>query len=143
MMAANVVPPEQMSARDHTDCAGAASRAARCLWPIDRGAERLGGVGCGEHGDIKWFVVSTECWFFARTETIDRARHRKLRGTEAVDEIPATHGAAFFEGLAYFVKTAPALVVNPLDEDVYATPAVADGRLYVRTTQALWAFGSR
>jgi outer membrane protein assembly factor BamB len=33
------------------------------------------------------------------------------------------------------------LVVNPLNEDVYATPAIADGRLYVRTTQALWAFG--
>jgi outer membrane protein assembly factor BamB len=33
------------------------------------------------------------------------------------------------------------LVVNPLNEDIYATPAVADGRIYVRTTQALWAFG--
>jgi outer membrane protein assembly factor BamB len=33
------------------------------------------------------------------------------------------------------------LVVNPLNEDVFATPAIADGRLYVRTTQALWAFG--
>lgn len=33
------------------------------------------------------------------------------------------------------------LFVNDLKEDTYATPAVADGRLYVRTTQALWAFG--
>ena len=33
------------------------------------------------------------------------------------------------------------LVVNDLKEDTYATPAVADGRIYVRTTQALWAFG--
>jgi outer membrane protein assembly factor BamB len=32
--------------------------------------------------------------------------------------------------------------VNPLNEEVYATPAVADGRIYVRTTQALYAFGS-
>ncbi|MBI4476234.1 MAG: PQQ-binding-like beta-propeller repeat protein, partial [Acidobacteria bacterium] len=32
-------------------------------------------------------------------------------------------------------------VVNQLGEDVYATPAVADGRIYVRTTSALWAFG--
>jgi hypothetical protein len=31
--------------------------------------------------------------------------------------------------------------VNNLNEEVYATPAVADGRLYVRTTQALYAFG--
>ena len=33
------------------------------------------------------------------------------------------------------------LVVNDLAEDTYATPAFADGRLYVRTTQALYAFG--
>jgi outer membrane protein assembly factor BamB len=33
------------------------------------------------------------------------------------------------------------LAVNPLNEDVYATPAFADGRIYVRTVQALWAFG--
>jgi outer membrane protein assembly factor BamB len=32
-------------------------------------------------------------------------------------------------------------VVNDLAEDCYATPAIADGRLYVRTTQALYAFG--
>jgi outer membrane protein assembly factor BamB len=31
--------------------------------------------------------------------------------------------------------------VNNLAEEVYATPAVADGRMYVRTTQALYAFG--
>ena len=32
-------------------------------------------------------------------------------------------------------------VVNDLAEDTYATPAIADGRLYVRTTSALYAFG--
>jgi outer membrane protein assembly factor BamB len=32
--------------------------------------------------------------------------------------------------------------VNALNEEVYATPAFADGRIYVRTTQALYAFGS-
>ncbi|HXG88535.1 MAG TPA: PQQ-binding-like beta-propeller repeat protein [Vicinamibacterales bacterium] len=32
--------------------------------------------------------------------------------------------------------------VNDLKEDTYATPAFADGRIYVRTTQALYAFGS-
>ncbi len=35
------------------------------------------------------------------------------------------------------------LAVNPLNEDVYATPAIADGRIYVRTVQALWAFGTK
>jgi len=33
------------------------------------------------------------------------------------------------------------ITINDLGEDTYATPAFADGRLYVRTTQALWAFG--
>lgn len=33
------------------------------------------------------------------------------------------------------------MTINDLGEDTYATPAFADGRLYVRTTQALWAFG--
>ncbi len=34
-------------------------------------------------------------------------------------------------------------VVNDLREDTYATPAFADGRIYVRTTQALYAFGTK
>ena len=33
------------------------------------------------------------------------------------------------------------ITVNDLGEDTYATPAIADGRLYVRTTTALYAFG--
>jgi outer membrane protein assembly factor BamB len=32
--------------------------------------------------------------------------------------------------------------VNDLGEDAYATPAFADGRLYVRTVAALYAFGA-
>jgi outer membrane protein assembly factor BamB len=34
-------------------------------------------------------------------------------------------------------------VVNDLREDTYATPAFADGRIYVRSTQALYAFGAK
>ena len=34
------------------------------------------------------------------------------------------------------------LAVNELGEDTYATPAFADGRVYVRTVAALYAFGS-
>ena len=33
------------------------------------------------------------------------------------------------------------LVVNDLAEDAYATPAFADGRIYIRTVEALYAFG--
>ncbi len=35
------------------------------------------------------------------------------------------------------------LVVNDLTEDIYATPALVDGKIYVRTTEALYAFGTR
>ena len=31
--------------------------------------------------------------------------------------------------------------VNPLGESVYATPAIAPSRLYIRTVEALYAFG--
>lgn len=34
------------------------------------------------------------------------------------------------------------IAVNELGEDTYATPAFADGRIYVRTVAALYAFGS-
>ncbi len=35
------------------------------------------------------------------------------------------------------------LVVNDLVEDIYATPALVDGKIYVRTTEALYAFGTK
>lgn len=34
------------------------------------------------------------------------------------------------------------LSVNPMDDEVFATPAIADGRIYVRTKSATYAFGS-
>jgi len=33
------------------------------------------------------------------------------------------------------------LAVNALDEECFATPALAEGRIYLRTTKALYAFG--
>lgn len=35
------------------------------------------------------------------------------------------------------------LVVNDLKEDTYTTPAFADGKIYIRTVEALYAFGSK
>ena len=35
------------------------------------------------------------------------------------------------------------MVVNDLAEDTYATPAFADGNIYIRTVEALYAFGSK
>ncbi len=33
------------------------------------------------------------------------------------------------------------LQVNSLDDEVYATPAIADGRIYIRTRSAMYSFG--
>jgi hypothetical protein len=33
------------------------------------------------------------------------------------------------------------LAVNALDDEVFATPAISGGRIYVRTKSALYAFG--
>jgi outer membrane protein assembly factor BamB len=35
------------------------------------------------------------------------------------------------------------LAVNALDEEVFATPAIAGGRLYIRTTSALHCYGAK
>jgi outer membrane protein assembly factor BamB len=35
------------------------------------------------------------------------------------------------------------LAANPLEEEIFATPAIANGRLYVRTVSALYCFGTR
>jgi outer membrane protein assembly factor BamB len=34
------------------------------------------------------------------------------------------------------------LAINPFDADIYATPAVSEGRMYIRTADALYAIGS-
>lgn len=49
-----------------------------------------------------------------------------------------------FSGAVTIVKAGPdqeILSVNPLDDECYATPAIADGRLYVRTRGMLYCFG--
>lgn len=35
------------------------------------------------------------------------------------------------------------LAVNELDDECYATPAIADGRIYIRTRSALYCFGKQ
>jgi hypothetical protein len=34
------------------------------------------------------------------------------------------------------------IAVSSLDDEVYATPAIADGRIYLRTKGSLYAFGA-
>lgn len=75
----------------------------------------------------------------------------RLRGaSDRIYSSPvAGDGKVFFvtqTGVVVVLKAGPApetLATNDLGEDTYATPAIANGRIYIRTTQALYAFGVR
>ena len=85
-------------------------------------------------------------------EVVERQR---LRG--AVDDYNASPVAA--DGKIYFVGASgkvavidtdaddtaggsvDRLTVNDLGSPSYATPAIGEGRIYIRTAEALWAFG--
>jgi len=50
------------------------------------------------------------------------------------------------EGIVVVMRGAPEweiLAINNLDEDTFATPAILDGRIYVRTREALYCFAKR
>ena len=34
------------------------------------------------------------------------------------------------------------LAINDFDSDIYATPAISEGKMYIRTRNALYAIGS-
>jgi outer membrane protein assembly factor BamB len=61
----------------------------------------------------------------------------------------AADGKVFFASRTGIVSVLKAggdqevLSVNDLDEEVVATPAIADGRIYVRTSTTLYCFGAR
>jgi len=61
----------------------------------------------------------------------DRAARGKLAG-ETSKVVAASAGQSW-----------AVIAVNNLEESVYATPAIGDGRLYIRTETALYAFGAR
>jgi outer membrane protein assembly factor BamB len=60
----------------------------------------------------------------------------------------ASDGKVFFaskSGVVTVLKAGgeqEALAQIELDDEIYSTPAIADGRIYIRTRSALYAFGS-
>ncbi len=79
------------------------------------------------------------------------AVHKQARLRGAVDRYFASpvgaDGKVFFVSLNGAVTVLEAgpdqkvLAVNELDDEAYATPAIAGGRIYVRTKSTLWCFG--
>lgn len=84
-----------------------------------------------------------------RPETGEVIARGRIRG--AVDSYYASPVAA--DGKIFFVSESgkvalvkadgdlTVLAVNDLNSPAYATPAIADGRIYIRTADVLWAFG--
>ncbi len=84
----------------------------------------------------------------ARTGKVHK-RGRLARGKMKVYASPvAGDGKVYFasvEGQVAVVKADPqweVLAINDLDDEIYATPAIVDGRLYVRTRGRLFCFAS-
>jgi outer membrane protein assembly factor BamB len=88
--------------------------------------------------------------------TLDAASGRvfkqaRLRGASAnyYASPVAADGMVFIashDGVVAVLKAGPdqeLLSANRLEEDIFATPAIAEGRIYVRTVSALYCFGDR
>ncbi|HLX42079.1 MAG TPA: PQQ-binding-like beta-propeller repeat protein [Bryobacteraceae bacterium] len=78
-------------------------------------------------------------------------KQARLRGTsDRYYASPvAADGKVFIAGNSGVVAVLKAggdqelLAANKLDEDIFATPAIADGRIYVRTVAGLYCFGGK
>ena len=79
-------------------------------------------------------------------EVIARGRIRGAVGSYYASPV-AADGKVFFVSEAGKVAVVrpggsfDVLAISDLGASVYATPAIADGRIYIRTTDTLWAFG--
>jgi outer membrane protein assembly factor BamB len=100
--------------------------------------------------DVIYLIKSGGILTTVNTETGEIFKQSRLQG--AIDSYfaspVAADGKIFFiseNGKVVSVKAGgndwEILAVNDLDEQCYATPAIADGRIYIRTKTSLYAFG--
>jgi outer membrane protein assembly factor BamB len=81
-------------------------------------------------------------------EVYKQARLRNL-SDKYFASIIAADGKIFIAGNSGVVSVLKAgpdqelLAANKFDEDIFATPAIADGRIYIRTAAAVYAFGNK
>ena len=79
---------------------------------------------------------------------LKRKRLRGVLGNYFASPV-AADGKVFVvseQGVVTVLEAGPelnVLAVNRLGEECYATPALAEGRVFVRTAEALYAFGNR
>ena len=101
------------------------------------------------YNGVLWMVNDGGIVTTINPETGDLIKQGRLMGAlgEYYASPVAADGHVFFVSLRGAVSVMPPsgdltpIRVNDLAEDVYATPAFADGRIYIRTVEALYAFG--
>ena len=84
-------------------------------------------------------------------ETGEAFKQARLRSVsdKYYASIVAADGKVFIAGNSGVVNVLKAggdqelIAANKFDEDIFATPAIADRRIYIRTNAALYAFGSK
>src|SRR4051812_10588532 len=84
----------ELAIDEHHVCTGGARGPAAAVGPWQGRAVGLGRVGGRQH-------LRVVTGFAERSQTVDSSGQRELRGTEAGDEVPAPHTAAFFQRLQH------------------------------------------
>ena len=79
-------------------------------------------------------------------EVIARGRIRGAVDSYYASPIAADGKVFFMSEMGKVAVVAPGgsfdvVALNDMESPIYATPAIADGRIYVRTAETLWAFG--
>ncbi len=100
---------------------------------------------------VVYMINDTGVLTTLNAETGEVYKQARLRGVsdKYFSSIVAADGKIFIAGNSGVVSVLKAggdqelLAANKFDEDIFATPAIADGRIYVRTNAALYAFGAK
>lgn len=98
----------------------------------------------------KWFFVVSDRGFASclDAKTGERLWMEKIGKRHSAAGLVA-EGRVYFtadEGTTYVLKAGPAFEVlakNPLGEECYASPATAQGQLFIRTVGHLWCLGAK
>lgn len=97
--------------------------------------------------DKYFYVISDQGWLSAFEATTGRRLWLEKLGRHHSASPVAANGHLYLtddDGITYVLKGGPKFEVvarNPLGDECYASPAVAGGRMYIRTAQSLWCIG--
>lgn len=97
--------------------------------------------------DKYFYVISDQGWLSAFEATTGKrlwleklGRHHSASPVLASGHLYMTDD----DGITYVLKGGPKFEVvarNPLEDECYSSPAVSEGRLYIRTAHSLWCIG--